>query len=98
LGWIYHLLGNNEKANELLAAAVQAGAQNAEIHLHLAIVSADLGQVLQASTELSRALQLDPKLESSEEVKQLRTKLKGPLNREHRSRRGSLGRQTRKAD
>jgi len=80
LGWIYHLLGNNEKANELLAAAVQADAQNAEIHLHLAIVSADLGQILQASAELSRALQLDPKLESSEEVKQLRTKLKGPLD------------------
>jgi thioredoxin-like negative regulator of GroEL len=83
LGWIYHLLGNNEKANELLAAAVQAGAQNADIHLHLAIVSADLGQILQASVELSRALQLDPKLESSEEVKQLRAKLKGPLDREH---------------
>jgi uncharacterized protein (TIGR03790 family) len=76
LGWIYHLTGDNEKARGLLEAAARSVPENAEVHLHLAIVSADLSQTLQASAELDRALKLDPKLETSEEVKQLRAKIK----------------------
>jgi len=76
LGWIHHLMGSNEKANELLEAAARGAAQNAEIQLHWAIVCADLGQNLQAAAALDRALKLDPALASTEEVKQLRAKLK----------------------
>jgi uncharacterized protein (TIGR03790 family) len=75
LGWIHHLLGNNERANELLEAAARSASQNAEVQLHWAIVCAALGQNLQATAALDRALKIDPALASTEEVKQLRAKL-----------------------
>ena len=76
LGWIHHLTGNNEKANELLGKAALAAPKNAEIHLHLAIVSADLGQNLQALASLNRALELDPSLASNDQVRALQARLK----------------------
>lgn len=84
LGWIYHLVGNNQKANELLQAAALSSSKNAEIHLHWAIVCADLGQTLQATSELARALQIDPQLENTDAVKQLRAKIKAPSAPRHR--------------
>ncbi|MBZ5496032.1 MAG: TIGR03790 family protein [Acidobacteriia bacterium] len=76
LGWICHLTGNDEKAGGLLQEAIQGAPQNAEVHLHMAVVSAALGKTERASVELALALELDPKLESLEDVKQLRLKLK----------------------
>ncbi len=76
LGWIYYLTDEKERAKPLIEAASRSLPDNAEIHLHFAILSADLGQTLQAAAELDRALKLDPALESSPEVKQLRTKIK----------------------
>ncbi len=76
LGWVLHMTGDNEKANQLLQEAVQRAPQNAEIHLHAAIVAADLGQTLQATAWLSRALELDPNLGATLEVRTLQTKLK----------------------
>jgi uncharacterized protein (TIGR03790 family) len=78
LGWIYHLTGNNIRASELLQEALRNASQTAEIHLHMAIVSADLGQTLQASAALERALKLDPSLEASDDVKRLKAKIKLP--------------------
>jgi uncharacterized protein (TIGR03790 family) len=75
LGWIYHLAGQNDKAAKLLEEAAKAGSQNAETHLHLAIVSAEIGNKPAATAALKRALEINPKLEQSEEVKQLRAKL-----------------------
>jgi Tfp pilus assembly protein PilF len=76
LGWIYHLAGQNDKALKLLEEAARLVSQNAEMHLHFAIVSAETGNKLAAEVALQRALEIDPKLEQSDEVKQLRTKLK----------------------
>jgi uncharacterized protein (TIGR03790 family) len=76
LGWIYHLAGQNEKAAEFLEEAARAGSSNAQMHLHFAIVSAETGNELAAEVALQRALEIDPKLEQTEEVKALRTKLK----------------------
>ena len=76
LGWIYHLAGQNDKAAKLLESASRAAPRNAETHFHYAVVSADLGDILTAAVALQRALELNPKLEQTEEVKQLRTKLK----------------------
>jgi len=76
LGWIHHLTGDNQKANEYLQSAVRSAPDSAEIHLHLAVVSAELGQTLAAAVELDRALKLDPKLETTEDVIQLKSKLK----------------------
>jgi hypothetical protein len=46
------------------------------MHLHLAIVSAELGNTLAAEVALQRALEINPKLEQRDEVRQLRAKLK----------------------
>jgi uncharacterized protein (TIGR03790 family) len=76
LGWIYHLTGQDAKAGRLLGEAVKSAAPNPQMHLHFAVVSAAIGDKLAAEVALQRALELDPKLEQSEEVKQLRAKLK----------------------
>lgn len=76
LAWVYHLSGSNDKALELLQSATKLTPDNAEMHMHLAVVLADLGQLAPAAAELARALELDPKLESTPEVKALRPKLK----------------------
>jgi Tfp pilus assembly protein PilF len=76
LGWIYHLAGQDEKAVKVLEEAVRSAPGNADIHLHFAIVSAATGNKLAAEIALKRALEIDPKLEQNEEVKQLRAKMK----------------------
>ncbi len=78
LGWIYHLMGQEDKAIQLLEQAVKVGGQNAEIHLHFAVVSAALGQSLAAEVSLNRALEIDPGFEERDEVKHLRAKLTPP--------------------
>jgi uncharacterized protein (TIGR03790 family) len=72
LGWIYHLLGQDAKAEKLLEEAVRSSAASAEMHLHFAVVSAATGNTLASDIALKRALELDPKLEQSDEVKKLR--------------------------
>jgi uncharacterized protein (TIGR03790 family) len=76
LAWIYHLTGNNGRAGELLQVALRGASQNAEVHLHWAIVSADLGQTLQSAAALESALKLDPTLAGSEDVRRLKAKIK----------------------
>jgi uncharacterized protein (TIGR03790 family) len=76
LGWIYHLAGQNDKAIKLLEEAVKAGSNNADIQLHFAVVSAEMGNLSAAESALKRVLEIDPKLEQSEDVKKVRAKLK----------------------
>jgi uncharacterized protein (TIGR03790 family) len=76
LGWIYHLAGQDDKAVKVLEEAVRSAPSNAEIHLHFAIVSAATGNKLAAEVGLRRALEINPKLEQSDEVKLLREKMK----------------------
>jgi uncharacterized protein (TIGR03790 family) len=75
LGWIYHLLGENDKAIILLEEAATEAAKNAEIHLHVAVVRAALGDRQAAAVALKKALNIDNKLESREDVVRLRTQL-----------------------
>jgi uncharacterized protein (TIGR03790 family) len=76
LGWIYHLAGQDEKAAKVLEEAVRFAPNNADIRLHIAIVSLATGNKLAAEIALKRALEIEPKLEQNEEVKQLRAKMK----------------------
>jgi uncharacterized protein (TIGR03790 family) len=76
LGWIHHLAGQDDKAAKFLEEAVRGGAGNAEMHLHMAVVSAALGNTLAAEVALQRSLEMDPKMAEREEVQQLRKKLK----------------------
>lgn len=75
LAWIYHLAGQDDKAAPLLEKAVKSAAQNPEMHLHFAVVSEAVGNRLAAEIALKRALELNPELEKSGEVKRLRSKL-----------------------
>jgi uncharacterized protein (TIGR03790 family) len=76
LAWVVHLRGDDRRAKGLLAEAVQRTSQDGGIRLHFAIVLAALGENQSAREELSRALELDPKLASTIDVEQLRAKLK----------------------
>ncbi len=76
LGWIYHLAGQDDKALKILEGASRSAGNNADIHLHFAIVSAATGNTLAAEVAMKKALEINPKLEQSDEVKQLRSKLK----------------------
>ena len=75
LGWIFHQLGNDANAVKLISAAAAGAPGNADIRLHMAIVSAATGANAAAQYELGEALKLNPQLESSEEVKALRARL-----------------------
>ena len=75
LGWVRHLAGDDAGAIGPLEEALKSAAQNPEIHLHAAVVYAALGKTDQASQALARALKLDPKLASRDDVKSLQSKL-----------------------
>jgi Flp pilus assembly protein TadD len=77
LGWIQHLLGDDASAVKVMAEVARANLPVASIRLHTAIVFASQGVKAVAQNELAIALRLNPELEKTEEVKQLRAKL-GP--------------------
>jgi uncharacterized protein (TIGR03790 family) len=79
LAWIYHLTGKNDQAKSMLEPIALRAPQNAEIHLHLAVVSAETGQILQASRELALALEIDPKLDGTDDVVHVRALIKTPF-------------------
>jgi Tfp pilus assembly protein PilF len=76
LGWIYHLAGQSQKAVPYLEEATKAKSSRGEMHLHLAIAQAKTANMPAAKAALQRALELDPKLEKREEVKELQARLK----------------------
>lgn len=78
LGWVHHLLGGNERAYPYVQEAARAAPKNAEIQLHAAVVAAAIGRLDEAGAYLKAALELDPKLETSDDIQSLRTKLKPP--------------------
>ena len=78
LAWVEHLMGNSAEAARLLRKFVQNNTGNSEIHLHAAIVFAAAGDLRQAETQLQQALKLNPDLDQSEEVQQLRRRLGKP--------------------
>jgi len=78
LGWIHHLLGNQEKAKELLEDAMERAPDNAAIRIHMAVVYGETGDLEAAKRELERALQLDPGLTENPHVKELRRKISKP--------------------
>lgn len=71
LGWIHFMSGNATRALALLVEAVRLDDGNAEVHLHLAQVRANLGDTAGSTASLGRALELDPSLASRPEVKAL---------------------------
>jgi len=76
LGWVYFLLGDYEQAIRLIGPAAQAASRSAEMQLHAARAFAAAGRKEAASAYLSKALQLDPGLDSSPDVAVVRAALK----------------------
>jgi Flp pilus assembly protein TadD len=75
LAWIQHLLGDDAAAAKLMDQVVRANTLNPELRLHAAIIYAAVGQRGQAGTQLKIALQLNPSLADSPEVKELLAQL-----------------------
>ena len=75
LGWIHHLLGNNELAAKVMDEAVRFEPKVSEIRLHAALVYITVGNSARAEAELKEALRLDPAMEGRAEVQRLRLQL-----------------------
>jgi Flp pilus assembly protein TadD len=75
VGWIYHLLGNNDKAEPYLLEASKGAPFSAEVHVHLATVQAALRQSASAIATLDRAISLDPTLAERPDVRKLNAAL-----------------------
>lgn len=75
LAWIEHLLGNDERAAQLLDDAVRLTPKQAEIRLHAAIVYAGLNRWNEADVQLAEALRLDSTFEHRKEVQALRKRI-----------------------
>jgi Flp pilus assembly protein TadD len=80
LGWIEHLLGDDESAVRSLAQASKLAPTLAEARFHAAIVFGALGALPNARTELAEALKLDPSLAKHEETLKLQQRLKSLKN------------------
>ena len=78
LGWIQHLVGDDASAVKVMGQVARANLPVADIRLHAAIVFAAQGVRAVAENELAAALKLNPALDTSDEVKQLRVKLAPP--------------------
>ena len=80
LGWIHHLLGDREEAVKVMQQVAKLNPRHGEIRLHAAIVFAAAGARAVAEGELAEALKLNPALAKSEEVRQLRERLRQSAN------------------
>jgi Tfp pilus assembly protein PilF len=80
LAWIQHLTGDDENAAKVMAQVVRANLPIANVRLHAAVIFAAQGSKPIAQNELAAALKLNPALEQSDEVKQLRAKLGLPAS------------------
>jgi uncharacterized protein (TIGR03790 family) len=75
VAWIEHLLGRDADAARRIALAVQGAPSSADIRLHSAIINAAAGAAAVAEQQLQAALKLQPALENSPEVKDVRARL-----------------------
>jgi Tfp pilus assembly protein PilF len=77
LGWVRHLLGQDQLAAPVLERAASARGASGEILLHAAIVQMAIDNLPRAKTELDAAVKLDPKLAERQDAKVLRAKVGG---------------------
>jgi uncharacterized protein (TIGR03790 family) len=75
LGWVLHLSGDHASARAPMDLAIKLAPQNAEMHLHSAVIDLSLGETAAAQAKLKTALSLDASLESRPETKEIRSKL-----------------------
>jgi Flp pilus assembly protein TadD len=78
VAWIEYLLGNTAEASRMLIQAARAAPRNPDVRLHNAIVLAAQGARGAAEAALAEALKLNPALESTQDVRDLKERLVGP--------------------
>jgi tetratricopeptide (TPR) repeat protein len=78
LGWIYHLIGDNASADRYLTQAAAGSPTSAEVLYHVAVVKAARADLETARTMLRKSKELDEKLASRADVKELEAKLAKP--------------------
>jgi Flp pilus assembly protein TadD len=76
LGWIHHLLGNDQEALRLLEPASRVLTENAEVHFHVAATYASLGRLDDAEKALETASRLDPSLKARADFRDVQQKIK----------------------
>lgn len=72
LAWTQYLLGDHAAAVKTMAVVLTRSPNNAEVRLHAATIYAASGAKAVAEDQLQAALKLQPSLEGSAEVRQLR--------------------------
>ena len=77
LGWIHHLVGENQEAAKLLSAAARAEPGHAEVQFHAAVVLDLVGRRDEATKALQAAAALDASFKERPEFKELQRKLAG---------------------
>ncbi len=78
VGWIEHLLGDDESAMQHFRLAVSRLPGNGAVWLHAAVVAATLNASAEAEKYLATALQMDPTLETSQDAAAVRGILHAP--------------------
>jgi uncharacterized protein (TIGR03790 family) len=71
LGWVYHLLGDDQQARVFLQQATRVPGAPGEVHFHYAVILNALGDRADAAASLARALQLAPGLKERPDVQAL---------------------------
>ena len=77
LGWIHHLLGDDQSAAPLVERAVAGGSTDPDVLIHAAVIHVALGNRVKAKAELDAAEKLDPRVGERADVKALKEKLGG---------------------
>jgi len=78
IGWIEHLMGDDESAIQHLRSAVSRMPANAAVWLHAAVVAATINEGAEAEKYLATALQMDPELQTSQDAAAVRGILHSP--------------------
>jgi Flp pilus assembly protein TadD len=81
LGWVHHLMGNQREAARLLSEAAGLEPDNAEVHLHLAVVRLAAGDLGGAAASLGRAVDLDAAMAGREEALKVEAAVKSAKKR-----------------
>ena len=75
LGWIQHLLGNQDEALRLVQGALAANPGRADIRVHLGHIHAEMGNRAKAQEALDEALRADPSVAEKDDTRRLKTRL-----------------------
>jgi len=75
LGWVHHLLGQEQEAERYLTEAVTGAPGNPMVQVHVGTTLFALGRRTEARNAYERAVRLNPEIETADEAKALKAQL-----------------------